>query len=357
MLTKRNIIIYAVHVFIVIATAYLLVQTSLASPLLLVIVVAPLILAVSSSFGKLSYTINVRIIFPISVGIFFVCLYHYFPTIMSSTNAWVSAQGVQDASLYGVQSGQNDGGVPESFFQVNDLFKDAVTVLYAICVAFLLLKGLNDFDELKGVLYSEANLVRTISDFATYFVDSESHKVNSDSVDSLRRNLHDYLDNILSVDRNSIGVSEDNEFVLESCIANVSKLEAQDQNDHVALQEMMRGVAELASHRSHRMVCLEKQMSPFILGIVFLMSVTICLSFFGQATGEFSIDYFYIFLLPAFYTSVFMTLLDLSSPFDGYWQIKVDAVCRVRDRLETQINSARKTIGQEEMSFEPISAH
>ena len=71
-----------------------------------------------------------------------------------------------------------------------------------------------------------------------------------------------------------------------------------------------------------------------------IMSATMVFSFFGKASGEFGMDYVYVFLLPAFYTSVFMTLLDLSSPFDGYWSIKVHAVRGVMDKLDKQLAAA-----------------
>ncbi|MEM6577457.1 MAG: hypothetical protein AAF678_03120, partial [Pseudomonadota bacterium] len=193
-------------------TAFILLRTDLLNAWFLAVIVAPLALAFVSSQGKLSYTVNVRIIFPISVGLFFVALYHYFPTLietMSGGSVNAIQSEIQNASRFGIVSGlAQSNQINGSFFQVNDLFKDAVTVLYAICVAFLLLKGLNDFDELKGVLYAEANLVRTTSDFATYFISSGDPTKNEPIVETLRGLLHDYLDNILV--GQTIDISEKN---------------------------------------------------------------------------------------------------------------------------------------------------
>ncbi|MDX8348619.1 DUF4239 domain-containing protein [Cognatiyoonia sp. IB215446] len=318
------------------------------------VIALPLVLAFSTSFGNLSYTINVRIIFPISVGLFFVVLYHYFPAMMVASDQDPSAR---TAAQFGITSGvAGQDGIDEAFFKINDLFKDAVTVLYAICVAFLLLKGLNDYDDLKEALYSEANLVRTVSDYASYFAESGDPKKNGPVVKDLRCLLHDYLDNILQ--DTSIVTNPENEAVLEKCIATVGRLSVVDQNDGYALQEIMKGVGDLANYRAKRMVCLEKKMSPFILTLVFVMSLTIVMSFFGAANGDVTIDYVYVFLLPTFYTSIFMTLLDLSSPFDGYWQIKVDAVSNVRDRLEQQINAMREKANETRIQFkDPEELH
>lgn len=348
MLKKRNAFIYIIHFIFVIATGWLLLQTNLLSIWFTIVIALPLILAFSTSFGNLSYTINVRIVFPISIGLFFVALYHYFPSLVESGN---QNEGLQTADQFGITSGLvAQRAIDGTFFKINDLFKDAVTVLYAICVAFLLLKGLNDYDELKEALYAEANLVRTVSDYASYFAESGDPEKNIPIIEKLRCLLHDYLDNIL-VDGNSIKTNPENEQVLEKCISTVGKLSVGDENDGIALQEIMRGIGDLANCRAKRMVCLEKKMSPFILTLVFVMSLTIVMSFFGASKGVVTIDYVYIFLLPTFYTSIFMTLLDLSSPFDGYWQIKVDAVSNVRDKLERQINSMREKRGTTRLTF------
>ena len=118
-----------------------------------------------------------------------------------------------------------------------------------------------------------------------------------------------------------------------------SRLTHGDFNDQVALENIMGSLNRIAVLRSRRMVSIEKRMSPYILAIMLIMSVTMVASFFGKATGEISIDYIYVFLLPMFYTSLFMTLVDLSSPFDGYWAIKLEAVSSVRDKIARQVDS------------------
>ncbi|MEM8777186.1 MAG: hypothetical protein AAGF53_19350 [Pseudomonadota bacterium] len=324
----RNITIYVVHVIIVLSTAYLSKISNLFNFWFVLVLLFPLILVPASNIFKLySYTINVRIIFPISVGIFFVTLYHVFPEFASDEQSSLSVYGVSNAG----------DTLDAALFKVNDLFKDAVTVLYAICVAFLLLKGLSDFDELKQVLYSEANEVRKISDFATYFMASGDPVKNYNSILALRCLLRDYLSNMLR--GRKVVASADNAVVLQDSLLTVGELVPVDYNDRVALEEIMKGVGNLASLRAQRTVCIEKRMSPFIMTLIFVMSLTITLSFFGEANGQISIDYVYVFLLPTFYTSIFMTLLDLSSPFDGYWAIKTDALCGVLDHLKSQIDT------------------
>lgn len=335
----RNIVIYFVHFAFVLATAYLALHTELFNWWVICLILAPMILATGSRLGQASYTINARILLPISVGLFFVSLYHYFPTMMAADNTMLSRYGISN------QTGLLDA----AFFEVNDLFKDAVTVLYAICVAFLLLKGLSDFDELKQVLYSEANEVRTISDFSTYFMTSGRPKDNYETVLKLRELLSEYLGNMLK--GKQVVTAVENETVLENCIVTVGNLAIGDKNDEIALSEIMKSVSKISGLRAQRTVCIEKRMSPFILVLIFMMSLTIVLSFFGGASAEVSIDYVYIFLLPTFYSSIFMTLIDLSTPFDGYWQIKLDAIEGVRTKLTRQIEEMQRDPHSQEQTF------
>ena len=325
----RNAVIYIIHFSIVLATAYLALQTGLFTWWMICLILLPMALATGSRLSDYSYTINARILLPISVGLFFVSLYHYFPSLMIADQSMLSRYGITQPGAL----------IDENFFEVNDLFKDAVTVLYAICVAFLLLKGLGDFDELKQVLYSEANEVRTISDFATYFMASGSPEDNYPTVLQLREHLCDYLGNMLK--GNKVITAVENEGVLENCILTVGALKTVDKNDEIALSEIMKSVSMISELRAKRTVCIEKRMSPFILVLVFMMSLTIVLSFFGSASADFSIDYVYIFLLPTFYSSIFMTLIDLSTPFDGYWQIKLHAIQGVREKLNRQIDEMK----------------
>jgi len=228
-----------------------------------------------------------------------------------------------------------DDGIGKEFFVVNPLFKDAVSVLYAICAAFLLWKGLNDFDELKQVLHEEANEVRNVTDFSTYFLLSGNSEENAPTVKNLRIKLLDYIDNMLTGSKVVTNIK--NETVLSDCLKIVSGLKEGDLNDQIALAEIMKSLSRITVLRSRRAVCIEKRMSPFILVLIVMMSGTMVASFFGKATGVVSIDYIYVLLLPSFYASIFMTLLDLSSPFDGYWKIKLKAVEDTQRKLKELI--------------------
>ena len=259
------------------------------------------------------FTVSARLLFPISVGIAAVAFFHAFPTMMRFEAATPSIDGIRG----------DLNAVSQAFFEVNPIFQDGVSVLYAICVAFLLWKGLSDFDDLKTILYEEAAEVRAISDYLDYFLD-DSSTTSVGHVRSMRCLLRSYLENMR--DGAKVQVNAANDVVLRKLMIATRDLKAPDDNDKIALEEVMKGVTHLNQLRSRRMVAIEKEMSPFILGLMLLMSMTMCAGFLAKATGTVGVDYLYVFLLPAFYTAIFMTLLDLSSPFDGYWSIKTGAL-------------------------------
>lgn len=325
---KKIYFVYFLHAALVVITAYILAQVDISAWYFTLLIAIPLILSFIPKYSRISYGVNIRFLFPISVGLFCVALYHAFPSLMVD-------QSAAALSRYGISSGNS--GLEQGFFEVNNIFKDSVSVLYAICAAFLLWKGLNDFDELKHVLYEEVNEIHSIANYLSFFVDgnatSKADKMsNEKTARHIKRLMYEYLQNILLESR--IVVSQTNRAILKKLSDDASKIRVGDANDQIALEEIMKAITRLSTLRSRRKVCIEKRMSPYILTLMFLMSVAMVSSFFGDATGKLSIDYAYVFLMSGFYTALFMTLIDLSSPFEGYWSIKLEAVRETLELLE-----------------------
>lgn len=306
-------------------TAY---SADIATWYLLIILLLPFAGSMYSKLSGISYKLNARVFFPVSVGLLCVILFHHFPSLFPGRQS-------VSASTYGLTS-QTERQLTQGFFEVSSLFTESVTVLYAVCAAFLLWKGLNDFDELKTVLSEEASEINSISDYLEYFKDNEV-EANEEATKSIRKSLLDYVSNIL--DGSRIVASEKNDDVMRGLLSELRKLDPKDQNDHTALAEIMKGYSALANLRSRRTVCIEKRTSPSILTIMAMMSISMIGSFFGQATGEIDVNYVYVFLLSIFYTSLFMTLIDLSTPFDGYWSIKTEAFNRLKLKLTEEIEA------------------
>ena len=253
-------------------------------------------------------------------------LYHYFPTLVATDTSGALA-------LYGLEN-SSVSPIDQAFFEANELFTTSVSVLYAICVAFLLFKGLSDFDELRTALSDEASEINTIVDYMQYFKDSGFNE-NWPVLVRVLKYFRNYVANIHA--GHKIVISKENDTVLRKIILQLSRLSPKDNNDSIALEEIMKGYSRVVSARSRRHSNIQKSMSPFILALVLLMSASLLASFYGEATGEVSVDYFYVFLLSMFYTSILMTLIDLSSPFDGYWAIKTETFQELIGKIEDEL--------------------
>lgn len=317
------VVVYIIQILFVLGASAIASMSGLFPWFYGIILTLPLVFSASARFSGLSFTLNARIMLPISAGLFFVTLYHYFPELVASQSS--------DLARYGLTN-PGDGSITREFFEANDLFTTSVSVLYAICVAFMLWKGLTDFDELRAALSDEASEINAILDYFQYFRNGDRNE-NWPLIAEMMDLLLQYVGNIRAGKK--IVISHKNDIVMRRLIEVLSKVTPKDANDNIALEEIMKAFSRVVNARSRRHANIQKTMSPFILTLIFLMSLSLLASFFGSATGEISVDYVYVFFLSMFYTSILMTLIDLSSPFDGYWAIKTatfdDLVAKISD--------------------------
>ncbi len=223
-LSSNIIILSFIHVLVVIATCILNYSSGVDNWYLMSIIILPLLLGYTRHIefikkyrftkilSEISYTVNFRILLPISVGIFYVSFYHYFPTIFLDNAA-------TQLSTHGITN-PDTGKFAQKFFEVNEIFTDAVTVLYAVCSAFLLWKGLNDHDELKNVLYEEANEINAAINYLSYFSSSNENIKTSDRI---YEKLLTYVDNYLEGDK--VVANSANDQVLKDCFAEIGNLD------------------------------------------------------------------------------------------------------------------------------------
>jgi len=117
------------------------------------------------------------------------------------------------------------------------LFFQVLATLYAVCTAFLLWKGLTDFDDLRHALRSEADEIQSILNLMSYFDqdpeseqgvgdNAEDTKINQGYLNKLRLNFRDYIANILRDGK--ITPSQGNFRILRSSVRVIGKLETKD---------------------------------------------------------------------------------------------------------------------------------
>ena len=89
---------------------------------------------------------------------------------------------------------------------------------------------------------------------------------------------------------------------------------------------------------------MDTSMPPFVLGSILLMSISVLLPFFGNGADTLSVNHIYVFLLSSIHMFIFMTLLDLSAPFDGHFSIQLDAFVDAESRINKLIKAREDTV-------------
>ena len=288
---------------IVSITAFLLGQIMLyliEAPLYAQILYGILFIGMLIGYKYNYYIFIIRVVTPITIGIFFTLLYNYS----------YGLEGVKNflAASYKIE------------FMVEKFFK-VVSTLYAITMAFLLWKGLTDHDNLKQAINEEAATIRNIINYTYYFHTENNIRAAENIIDY----LVNYAKNIISQGR--IISRSTNDEILFRITKETEKIEPEDKNDEIALKEIMRGITHLSRIRSLRQSLLETKMSPYLLLALGVMSLAIIYPLFTRPPAEAgSAGYITIFTMSTLLSFMFITMLDIRDPFAGFWKIKIDAL-------------------------------
>jgi hypothetical protein len=290
-------------------------------------------------FSPKFFIASARIVLPIAYGMFAIGLFTIGYENISSSNFYNIAN-------FGIAAKK------QVSFQADDNFFNAITVLFSVCAAFLLWKGLTDFDKLKETLNEEAEKIWAIVFLTNYLREDEDTSAvniqNISATDEICREFKGYIDlaigNSTKADgSSSLDVLKHSDDVIDKCVSYTKKITVKpgDANDLIALEEIMKNLSELVSIRSQRRVCMQKSMPPFVLGALLVMSFSVLVPFFGNGASILSVNNVYVFLLSSTHMFIFMTLLDLSAPFDGYFSIQMDAFREASTRINRLLDGRK----------------
>ena len=255
-----------------------------------------------------------RIILPVLIGLAISYVWYLSPAI--------SVLGL-DVSIEG-----NDGKRIEYFLEI-------MSVLYAICIAFLLFKGLNDYDNLRHVLREEAACIQSYIEFMMY-LDGEGK--NGRIIDGIRTQFLTYIDNIYS--DNQLTRQAANDRLIMDVITETKRLNTKksDSDDSIALSEAMKQLAELSRLRGLRESHIDSRMPTYLLVLLAVLSLSLLAPFMAGPRGNEDLTAVLIFSLSTFFSFFYIALLDLNEPNDGYWKIKIEAFKTVRKFITDDIS-------------------
>ena len=208
-----------------------------------------------------------------------------------------------------------------------------ISTLYAITFAFCLWKAMIDFDDLKNSLRDEANKIQSIATLLRYF-DNVYKEKTQEYLEKIRKELTIYTKSM--IDNPNLDKNDENGKIIISCVDHIEYLEFDKLNDRIALENIIKNFDELTMIRSHRISCLNNNMSPFLFVIIAIMSASIVALFFVRNPIGFNSNQFIVPLLTFIYSYLFIMLWDLDQPFDGFWRISNDAFRQLNLDLRDQ---------------------
>lgn len=212
-----------------------------------------------------------------------------------------------------------------------------LSTLFAIITALILVKGIEFFDRLNSLISEEANQIRSIYEFLAYFEDAESAQANPNVV-AIKQLLRDYCAMSLANPYEPTGRDPGVE-LLRRGSDEIGKLDCREENDKVALAEIMRGLNTLFATRAKRLSCGKAKVPVYMLITLAFMSVAIIFPFFLEDPTVFNHNYAIIFVLATFCSFILLLLMDINSPFDGFWAVDLDAFQRLQENIEADLVS------------------
>lgn len=278
-------------------------------PILLAIWIVMVAPALSVRHTMFAFTLMFRIGLPLAAAILSLVLYQWSHT---QTNFAVMA-----------------AALVRSWTQANAFFSVGAT-LYAVCVAFVLWKAMSDWDNLKSLLREEANEIKSILGFLEYF-DNIDDAETVESVKAMRNLFGRYVDRVTDFGRPD--VDDVNARALRSCVAHVERIATPGENDRIALEQVMQGIANLSKIRARRISALETRLSPYMFLMLAALSLSILVFFFVFDSQEFNASHFIVPSLSFLFVFILVMLRDLDKPFEGYWRIKMETFEEVRALL------------------------
>ncbi len=214
-------------------------------------------------------------------------------------------------------------------YEIWGIFYSLIATLYAICVAFLLVKEMQDFSELKTSFKKEAFVLKSISMYLYYLEDDikneEWQARRNKIIKNIRLELSSYIKRLIVFDLKGKPSKEDLESILWKCIKEVSEIEPYDKNDHIALGKLMEKFEDLFMLRATRAGWIDNGLSPYLLFFLLVLSLVILFPFFTFFSIDPTITIIAFGTLVFFLLFLLGTLLDVGNPFSGHWKIPDEA--------------------------------
>lgn len=201
-------------------------------------------------------------------------------------------------------------------------FYAVIATLYAIITALLLVKGIETFNALSAAVNDEAMKIRSLNAYMTYFY-SSGKEVGLEHVEAIRTELLGYVSRVRG--RGQADANPENEKVIDRCIRYSAHIDVGDENDRIALAEVMRGLDEFRQLRARRINCAKQKIPPYLIRMLALMTLAIMAPFYLHHEPGIGFNTYILFTLGTFGSFIYFLLNDINTPYDGLWTVEFDA--------------------------------
>ncbi len=237
--------------------------------------------------------------------------------------------------LFGVvrDAFSQDGTQLELFVEI---FSGTVSGLYALIVAFMVFKSLQDHDNINFTLRDEAMLLDSMSQILPYLHD-DGRTTNVAVVLRAHKALRLYAENILSDGFKTGTQQAENQRIIDETFDSIREIKIEDENDKITVDLLMSRNDSLATVRTRRIAYMMERPSPFMVLMLLVLSLLTVAPFYLPIIGGGVMSAAIIGLLGFCIAFLFVMMLDMSSHFEGYWRADrspfMNAQTRIHDRI------------------------
>ncbi|MEL7116808.1 MAG: DUF4239 domain-containing protein [Pseudomonadota bacterium] len=296
-------------------------RSELAPPWIPLLLLLPMVTMFKGERAHFGAILTARALVPISAGLCMMAFYDALPVLLGGEGSFMTIENF----------GFAEPTTAAMSFEADSFYLEAVSVLYAMFSGFLLFKGLDDLGELREALVEEATCLGSIEKYTDIILKCQETPDAKAKATELRAALHDYTQRV--IDCVEQGPTAENDEVISKAMALVVQIVPKTDVASNAQAAIMSAFDELGKARSRRSRAMGNRLPPMVMSFLLVMSVSMVLPFFGAPVDGFSTNHIFIFLMTSCFTFVFMLLLDLNDPFDGYWQVSMAPFEDLRSRL------------------------
>lgn len=231
-----------------------------------------------------------------------------------------------------------DGTQLELFVEI---FSGTVSGLYALIIAFMVFKSLQDHDNINFTLRDEAMLLDSMSQILPYLHDADREK-NLPVVFRAHQALKLYAENILSDGFKTGAQQAENQRIIDDMFDSIRDISIEDENDKITVDLLMSRNDSLATVRTRRIAYMMERPSPFMVLMLLVLSVLTVSPFYLPIVGGEAMSAAIIGLLGFCISFLFVMMLDMSSHFEGYWRADRSPFTNAQQRIAARIERLEK---------------